>query len=106
MIWQAWVTLVLIGTGWSYVAFVEKRASTWAGLATFGFYAVAAIGALDLQTQFATDGELEIGAAILCTVAAMAGLIVFVASVAGQYGTDDDTSPGAGEVRRHMEAET
>jgi len=104
MIWQAWATLVLIGTVWSYVAFAQKRATPWSSIATFGFYAVAAFGALGLETQYTSEPSTEVAVAIACAIPAMVGLIVTAAAVTGQYGTpDDDDTPGGGALRRTLE---
>lgn len=102
MIWQVWALLVLGGSGWAYVALIQKRAAPFASLAMTGHFAVAAYGAVAIETQFTTTGEP--GAAILCGLFAVLGVVVFVAAVTGQYGDDDSmTTPDAGELEQYME---
>lgn len=103
MIWQAWVTVVLIGSGAAYIAFVRKKAAVATGLLTFACFAVAAFGALGLEVpQSASDAYVstETAVAILCGMVALGGAIVFAAAVTGQYGVPDEFgAPGAGVVR-------
>lgn len=102
MIWQVWAVLVLGGSAWAYVALIQKRAAPFTSLAMTGHFAVAAYGGFAVETQFTTSAEP--GAAILCGLLAVIGVVVFVAAVTGQYGDEDElTTPDAGELRRHME---
>lgn len=96
MIWQAWAILVLAGLGSAYLAFVEKRAPVYTSLASTGIFAVAAIGSLEIETQFTTS--MELGIAILCALQSLLGTLVFIAALTGQYGEPDDEDTPTGGV--------
>lgn len=96
MIWQAWTLLVLAGLGSAYLAFVAKRAPAYTSLATTGTFAVAAIGALELETQFTTSTEM--GIAILAAMQSLLGVVVFIAALTGQYGEPDEEDTPTGGV--------
>jgi hypothetical protein len=105
VIWQVWVTIVLLGSGAAYTAFVPKRAATFSSLVAFGCFAVASFGALGIEVpKSATDAYVatETGAAVLCAMIALVAAIVFMAAVTGQYGSPDrDDIPDAGAVSRN-----
>jgi hypothetical protein len=91
-------TFYLIATvaafGGSLVVFVVQRATTYASLWTLGWSGVLAFGSLNLEvldggSAFTYASE---PLAILWAVNALAAFITFVASVAGAYPVEDDSS--------------
>jgi len=100
MIWQVWSILVLAGLGSAYLAFVAKRAPVYTSLMTVGIMTVAALGSLQVETQFTTSAEY--GVSILFGLNGVLAMIVFVAAITGQYGDPDpeDTPTGAVETTK------
>lgn len=90
MILGAWQVLVLVGTGAAYHGLVKKgEGAVFTLLATVGCFAVAGLGALSLETDFATSGEM--GIAILFFLATAIAAIAFPVALAksGPYAPND-----------------
>lgn len=102
MLWPVWVVLVLVGTLWSYFAFVAKAAPIWSGLMTVGFWTVAGFGAFAIEMPDGAGGTIvatETAAAILAFTVSAAGVLVTLAAATGQYGAPDlEDQPDAGRL--------
>lgn len=99
MIWQVWALLVLVGSGSAYLAFVPKRAPVFTSLATIGTFSVASLGSQNIVTYSngSRFAHMEMSVSVLCALTAVAGSIVFLAAITGQYGeTDEDDEPMSG----------
>ncbi|MFW5905409.1 MAG: hypothetical protein ACOCUO_01015 [archaeon] len=90
MILGAWQVLVLVGTGAAYHGLVKKgEGAVFALLGTVGCFAVGAIGALSLETDWTTSTEMGIVVllALTATIAAIALPVAITKS--GPYAPDD-----------------
>lgn len=87
---MTYAVAVLAALGGSYIAFVRKEASVYSSLWVVGWSGVLAFGSLDLVrlsngTAFTYTSETT---AILWGMNTLVGIIVFAASVTGQYSSD------------------
>jgi len=86
----AWQVLVLVGTGAAYHGLVKKgEGAVFTLLATVGCFAVAGLGALSLETEWTTSGEMGIIVLFLLTTAIAAIAFPVALTKSGPYAPDD-----------------
>lgn len=103
MILGAWQVLVLVGTGAAYHGLVKKgEGAVFTLLATVGCFAVAGLGALSLETDFTTSGEMGIAILFFLTTAIAAIAFPVALTKSGPYAPEkgdeeDDDRHAVGE---------
>lgn len=90
MILGAWQVLVLVGTGAAYHGLVRKgEGAVFTLLATVGCFAVAALGALSIETDYTTSSEMGIVVLFVLVVAIAAIALPVALTKSGPYAPDD-----------------
>lgn len=91
MIFGAWQTMVLVGTGAAYLGLIRKgEGSAIACLATAGCYFVTGFGSLSLEAEHTTNTEW--GIAILLIAGGAIASIAFPVALtkSGPYAEEDE----------------
>lgn len=98
MILGAWQVLVLVGTGAAYHGLVKKgEGAVFTLLATVGCFSVAGLGALSLETDWTTSGEMGIVVLFLLTTAVAAIAFPVALTKSGPYAPDRDVDEEEGD---------
>jgi len=86
-----WQVLVLVGAGAAYLGLIRKgEGAVFALLASFGTFAVLALGSLSIETSYTTTNEWAV--TILFAVVALVSAIAFPFALtkSGVYAEEDD----------------